>query len=359
MGGLDRGVERQQIGLSRNRINHRCDLVDILDGGHQRRSMGHGAAGAARRFGDNPGCIADLGTDFADRGRQLFDRCGGSGGAGRGFVGDRGGRAGVAMRIRPAPRSCRARKLRVRWPNGPRRRQWREYRSRKRPRRHPAPRLFPPAARSRSAARADSASRSAMALSRNTATARAIAPISSLRRLPSMLAPESPSAIRLIVCAMRRSGRATKSWLKQQGAKKRRNRAAGEDAGCRPVNPDAAVRDFGLGVARLAAENIDQPVQMRGHVVPRRVKFEIDDPRRFRPVAAFQRGLSVRRRRCGQLELIENTSDIVDFGRIVGQHVFQRVLCRLVLVLDHAGRIPWRRPDPRRNRSCRWRRRTI
>ena len=63
---------------------------------------------------------------------------------------------------------------------------------------------------SRSAARAAEAARSATALSRNTATARAMAPISSRRSRPSIPAPRSPSAMRVMVPAIRCSGRAMK-----------------------------------------------------------------------------------------------------------------------------------------------------
>ena len=70
---------------------------------------------------------------------------------------------------------------------------------------------FSASARLRSAARARSVSRNVRALLRNTATARAMAPISSPRRLPLTGTARSPAAISVIACAMRRNGRVMKN----------------------------------------------------------------------------------------------------------------------------------------------------
>ena len=206
---LDGGVERQEIGLAGDRGNQGGDLIDILDGRHQRRGIGQGVAGAARRLGDDARGIGDLGADFADRGRQFLDRCGDAGRAGRGFAGDGGGGAGVALRFlqhrghaagedfelgrRSADRTGDGENIALE-------------RDRDGFERRGFFRLRPFAI---GGARRLGLGAAPTALSRNTATARAMAPISSVRRLPSIGAPRSPSAMRLMVSAIRRSGRET------------------------------------------------------------------------------------------------------------------------------------------------------
>ena len=149
----------------------------------------------------------------------------------------------------------------------------------RRPSRPPPKRRFsaisPPCARSRSAIRAASASRSASALSRNTSTARAMAPISSLRRPPWIgTAADRRSAIRLIISAMRRSGMAMKMWLKHQGADQSGGGAGGENADGGAIHRGAARRRPRASMPRPSpAEHIDQTIELRGDVVARRIEF--------------------------------------------------------------------------------------
>ena len=73
-GGLDGGVERQQIGLAGDRLDQPHHLADAGGGVAELR---HGADGAARLVdrarGDFGGAVRLTG-DLADRGGQLLDR---------------------------------------------------------------------------------------------------------------------------------------------------------------------------------------------------------------------------------------------------------------------------------------------
>jgi hypothetical protein len=94
------GIERQQVGLVGDRRNHGGDLIDILDGGHQRASVVDGVPSTCRSLSHDYGCIGDLAVDLANRGRQLLNGGGDPGGVGRGLFGYRGRQTCVSFRFR-------------------------------------------------------------------------------------------------------------------------------------------------------------------------------------------------------------------------------------------------------------------
>ena len=95
--GLDRGIEREQIGLPRDRGDQRRNLIDVLHRRHQRRGIGDRAVGTARRLLDDVRGIRHLRADVGDRGRQLFDR---GGHVGRAFARTLGrGRGGARVAV--------------------------------------------------------------------------------------------------------------------------------------------------------------------------------------------------------------------------------------------------------------------
>ena len=120
-------------------------------------------------------------------------------------------------------------------------------------------------------------------------------------------------------------------------ADQRRGGAEGEDDDGGAVDAGAVGRNLGLGVARARAENIDQPVHVKRHVVARRIELEIGDALGLIPFAALHRGLEVAGDAVGEFELAENAVDIVGRGGVVGQHVVERALGGAVVAFDLVG----------------------
>ena len=136
----------------------------------------------------------------------------------------------------------------------------------------------------------------------------------------------------------------------QERAGKRGCRASGEHACRRPVSQHAAVRCLGFRAARLCSENIDQPVHLKRDVVARRIEFEIDDSPRLFGVAGLERRFETGGHFVRDFQLFGYPPHIVRSGRIIGQHIVQRVLRGSVFALDRLGRLPGligirRRPD--------------
>ncbi len=73
-GRLDGRVQGQQIGLSRDGLDQRHDLADLLRGLDQAPDHGLGPAGLPDRVLGDGRRLRDLPRDLLDRGRQLLRR---------------------------------------------------------------------------------------------------------------------------------------------------------------------------------------------------------------------------------------------------------------------------------------------
>ena len=67
--GLDRGVERQEIGLPGDILNHFDDIADLLRGIGQRRHLARGRLRFVDCDADHIVGLLDLACDFTDRTR--------------------------------------------------------------------------------------------------------------------------------------------------------------------------------------------------------------------------------------------------------------------------------------------------
>ena len=90
-GGLDGGVERQQIGLLGDRLDQVEHAVDALGGGGKTLDLGDRLVGAQAGLLDGAGGLADLAADLLDRCRQLFGGTGDGGDVGGSLLGGAGG----------------------------------------------------------------------------------------------------------------------------------------------------------------------------------------------------------------------------------------------------------------------------
>ncbi|MCZ7643273.1 MAG: hypothetical protein M5U33_12110 [Pseudorhodoplanes sp.] len=211
--GLDRGVEREQVGLAGNGLDQSDHLADAIGGIAKLR---HGLDGAAG-FGDGArgdlGRFAGLAGDLVDRGGKFLGRAGGAGdifgggvdalAGGVGLGGHRVGgaveRAGGGFELTGGGAYLAERLLDRAFELGD------AGRDGFRPLLAVASFFGWPAA---------SFSRSTM-LSRNTITVRAISPISSFRRVPGMSVAVLPVASTFITPARPLSGRMMLSPISQ------------------------------------------------------------------------------------------------------------------------------------------------
>ena len=111
---LDRGIERQQVGLGGDLADHVGDRADTFDLLVQRHDGGAGLGAGGHRAADHGGGLADLAADLADRGGQLLGGAGDGlrdgqrlGGGGGGVL---RGRAGAGGRCAHRVGGCRHRR---------------------------------------------------------------------------------------------------------------------------------------------------------------------------------------------------------------------------------------------------------